>query len=54
MDRHVNSTMIGVRVSWEMHDLLKQMAEERGISMNGLMKAMINTVLYQLAQEEQR
>ena len=53
MDRHVSTTMVGARIPWDTHDALKKVAKDRDVSVNALLVAMINTMLFELSQEEE-
>jgi hypothetical protein len=52
MDRHVTSTMAGARVSWETHIALKRIAEERGTTVNAMLKGMIERRVQEIREEE--
>lgn len=52
MDRHINSTMAGARISWDTHAALKKIAEDRDTTVNAMLKAMIERRVMDIREEE--
>lgn len=52
MDRHVSTTMAGARISWEMHEALKKIAEDRDTTINAMLKGMIERRVEEIREEE--
>lgn len=52
MDRHTTTTMVGVRVTWEMKAHLEKMAKDRGTSVNAMLLRMISRRIEEIREEE--
>lgn len=52
MDRHVSTTMAGARIPWETHEALKKIADDRGTTINAMLKGMIERRVEEIREEE--
>lgn len=52
MDRHTTTTMVGVRVTWEMKAHLEKMATDRGTSVNAMLLGMLTRRIEEIREKE--
>ena len=52
MDRHTTTTMIGVRVPWDMKDDLTKIAQDRDTNLNAMIKSMLVKRVTEIREEE--
>jgi len=52
MDRHTTTTMVGVRVTWEMKADIQKIATDRGTSVNAMLLGMLARRIEEIREEE--
>lgn len=52
MDRHLTTTMVGARVTYEMQEALTKIAEDRGMKVGTMIRLMLERRVIEIREEE--